>query len=255
MNPRISISGIPIDNFTVESLHEEITKTIRKKKKKVFLHANARLIELANTKEKWLIDYFNCDDKFVMCDGAGIQLAARIGGLPMPTKIPYNIWMWDLFKFVSLNGFRIYFLGSDRETIRKAAQKAITAEPDLLLVGFHDGYFVKEKDHVENRTVIDRINGSNVDILLVGFGMPKQEQWVRDNIESLNVGVIFTCGGAFDFISGKRSVAPLFFRRLYLEWLFRFLLEPIRLFERAFVSNFRFMRIVLKKKLFENRKQ
>lgn len=243
---RIFIAGIPIDIITIPLLHETIGDVIRNNEKKVFLHANARLIELANTKEEWLKIFFNEQDKYVMCDGSGVQLAARIQKKEVPVKIPYNIWLWSFFEFAAQNKFRVYLLGADEKTISVAVKNAVAHSPDLSIKGFRSGYFNKEKNSEENQLVISGINEANCDILIVGFGMPIQEKWVKDNMHSLNVKTIFTCGGAFDFISGNKPVAPLIVRQLHLEWLFRFFLEPIRLFERAIVSNMRFVLVLLK---------
>src|SRR5690554_4168894 len=93
---RIFVGGIPIDRFTVNSLHETILNRIRSNNKTIYLYANAFLVELANGQEKWLVQYYNEPDKYVICDGAGIQLAARITRQSVPIKIAYNIWFWDL---------------------------------------------------------------------------------------------------------------------------------------------------------------
>ena len=245
MTKRIFIAGIPVDTFDVSGLHSRIKETIESGRKKVFLHANARLIELANTNQKWLVAFFNEEDKYIMCDGSGVQLAALIYRKVVPVKIPYNVWLWFFFKFAAQHKFGIYLLGADQETIARAAKNAVSHSPDLLLKGYRNGYFDKEVNSKENQSVISSINDSNCDILIVGFGMPIQEKWIKDNIKSLNVKAIFTCGGAFDFISGNKAIAPLVFRNLHLEWLFRFFLEPFRLFERAIVSNLRFIWVLM----------
>ena len=246
MIPRIKVAGIPIDLFTVNSLHETVRNTILQGDKRIFLHANARLIELANSSEPWLKDFFDKAENYVMCDGAGIQLAARLTGQTVPKKIPYNIWLWDFFRFIVKNEFSIYFIGAGEPTIKMAVQIAKKFEPTLNIKGFSHGYFSKTINSPENVDIIARINASRPDILLVGFGMPIQERWIQENIDGINAKAVFSCGGAFEFISGMKPVAPLFFRKLYLEWLFRFFLEPVRLFERATISNIRFIGILLK---------
>jgi N-acetylglucosaminyldiphosphoundecaprenol N-acetyl-beta-D-mannosaminyltransferase len=241
---KILTANIPVHLFTVETLHQTIKNCIEGKSKTLFLHANANLIELANHKEKWLVDFFNKSGTYVMCDGAGVQLAARITHQPIPEKIPYNIWIWDFIKFVASHRFRVFFLGSDQENISKAVSNLRKYEPSLIIAGYHHGYFEKNTNSVQNQEILRFIKDAKADIILVGFGMPIQEKWVKENQENIDCNTIFTCGGAFDFISGKNSVAPYIFRKLYLEWLYRFMLEPIRLFGRAFISNLRFLKII-----------
>ena len=244
LSEKIHIAGIPVNLFTNESLINTIDSVVKENSKKVFLHANAHLVQLANTNEKWLVNFFNnCD--YVICDGSGIQLAARLTKQRIPTKIPFNTWIWDFIKFSSKRKIKLFLLGSDSATIESSKNNLQAKESKLQIVGYHHGYFNKDNSE-ENDEVIKIINNSKANVLIVGFGMPIQERWVKNNLEKLNINVILTCGGAFDFISGNKSVAPLFFRKFYLEWLFRFILEPRRLFKRATVSNFKFFKILLK---------
>ena len=253
MIPKILVCNIPVHLFSVNSLHNAIYESISKKRRTLFLHANARLIELANTEHTWLEDFFSNTVDYVMCDGAGIQLAAKLSHQPIPQKIAYNIWIWQFLKFAASHNFSFFFLGADKETIDRSITKMKTFEPSLQIVGWQHGFFDKTQDSSENVRTINRINQVNPDILLIGFGMPMQEMWVRDNFKDINARAIFTCGGAFDFISGKNKVAPAFIRKLYLEWLYRFTLEPSRLFNRVFFSNTKFL-IVLVNWLMRRRK-
>lgn len=244
---KIRVANIPVTLFTVDTLNNAIKSAVINCDQKIFLHANAYLVELANTKEDWLIDFFNESD-YTICDGAGIQLAARLTNQSIPEKIPYNTWIWELIRFLSANELSIFLLGSDSSTIVKAKNKLLDAEPNLNIKGYHHGYFNKERDHSENLAIINTINKLKPDLLLVGFGMPIQEKWVKENKDNLDAKVILTCGGAFDFISGNKPVAPKAFRKLYLEWLYRFLLEPKRLFRRATVSNWNFIKLLFRNK-------
>lgn len=244
MIQKINVANIPVHLFTINSLHKTVETTIHSNEKKLFLHANARLIELANTNELWLQDFFNSEVDYVMCDGSGIQLAARITNQPVPKKIAYNVWFWIFAKFLREKEFSLYLLGSDRKTIRIAKDQLESRVTGIKIVGIHDGFFDKDRDGAENLKVIEQINAANPDILLVGFGMPIQELWIKENYERLNTKCIFSCGGAFDFISGNKQVAPKVFRKLYLEWLFRFMLEPFRLFGRVTTSFLRFGKLL-----------
>ncbi len=255
MIQKIMVANIPVHLFTIYSLHKTVQNTIQSNEKKLFLHANARLIELANTNERWLQEFFNNQVDYIMCDGSGIQLAARITNQPVPKKIAYNVWLWIFAKFLREKDFTLYLLGSDKKTIRGAKEQLEHRVPGIRIVGFHDGYFNKKSDSPENLNVIERINSAKPDVLLVGFGMPIQELWIRENYERIETKCIFSCGGAFDFISGNKQVAPKVFRKLYLEWLFRFMLEPLRLFGRVTTSFFRFGKLIANQQLDETKKE
>ncbi|HEY0655295.1 MAG TPA: WecB/TagA/CpsF family glycosyltransferase [Chryseosolibacter sp.] len=243
---RIIIGNIPVHLLTVSQLHHKVQEVIKENKQQLFLHANAHLIQLANYEAPWLQSFFRDEVSYVMCDGSGIQLAARLLNLPIPVKIAYNVWIWTFARFLAQKGFTIFFLGADEITINKTVEQLARVEPTLRIVGASHGYFNKDKSSRENQDIIQKINAANPDVLMVGFGMPIQEKWVKENYADLSCRAVFTCGGAFDFISGNKPVAPWIFRKLYLEWFFRFLLEPARLFHRVTTSNFRFAKVLLK---------
>jgi len=245
----IVIANIPIHLLTINSLHEIVRDTVHSGKKKLFLHANARLIELANTNETWLQEFCKNQVDYVMCDGSGIQLAARITRQPVPKKIAYNIWIWIFVKFLKEHDFSIFLLGADKSTIANAKEQLENYADGLKIVGVHHGFFDRKSESDENLEVLGHINRVKPDILLVGFGMPIQEIWIKENYKRINVRCIFSCGGAFDFISGNKKVAPKVFRKLYLEWLFRFMHEPFRLFERVTSSFLKFGRQIMKQRL------
>lgn len=255
MIQKIVVANIPVHLFTIYSLHRTVQDTIQANDKKLFLHANARLIELANTNELWLQDFFNNKVDYVMCDGSGIQLAARITNQPVPKKIAYNVWFWIFAKFLRERGYTLFLLGSDKRTIRESKIQLEDRVPGIKIVGFHDGFFNKKAKSAENLSVIERINVVKPDVLLVGFGMPIQEAWIKENYEDLDVRCIFSCGGAFDFISGNKQVAPKVLRKLYLEWLFRFMLEPLRLFGRVTTSFFRFGKLIANQQFDRTKKE
>src|SRR5690606_29158132 len=243
MIDKIEIANIPIHLFTVSTLHKTIKVAVISNSKTLFLHANARLIELANSKEKWLQEFFNMENGYVICDGAGVQLAARLTNQEVPEKIPYNSWIWPFAQFMSEENFTVFLLGADKSTISTSKRRLEERVPGLRIVGIRDGYFNKDRNSADNQKVVEYINECDPDILLVGFGMPIQERWVKENYDSINSRCIFPCGGAFDFISGNKPVAPKIFQKLYLEWLFRFVLEPVRLSGRVTTSFLRFGRV------------
>ncbi len=117
----------------------------------------------------------------------------------------------------------------------RAATNLCARYPRLRLAGTHHGYFAKEGP--ANQAVVDEINGASPDILLVCFGMPLQERWVSENLSQLRVHVILTGGAAIDYGAGAIPVVPRWMAKLQLEWLFRFLIEPVRMFRRYIIGN------------------
>lgn len=240
MVEKISIANIPVHLFTIDLLHETIKKSINEQKKITVLNANANLVQLANSSDQWLIEYFNQKVDYVFCDGAGVQLAALLKGNPKPQKITYNTWFWDFASFCAKENISIFLLGAKEDISAQAAAKLKEKNPDLT-VYHHHGYFNKTHDHPENLEVIKKINNVEPNVLLVSFGMPLQEKWIKENLEKLDVNVAQAGGGALDYISGNVSTTPNIFHKLYLEWFYRLCQSPKRLWKRYTVGNVKFL--------------
>lgn len=130
-----------------------------------------------------------------------------------------------------------YFLGGSQECLEKLHKKALEINPALRIVGSHHGYF----NESESERFVKEINALNPDMLWIGLGTPKQQQWIHDNRQKLNVGVILAVGFAFDVNAGTKKDAPAPMQRLGLTWLFRLLSEPRRLAPRYFKWNTLFL--------------
>lgn len=175
-------------------------------------------------------------------DGIGMEIAALILGLGWHKSTNGT----DLFPVVAdmaqVEQIPIYFLGSSSEIVRRAVENIQRQFPRIVIVGYHSGYFSVE----EEESIVMDINKSNARLLLVGLGVPKQDFFALRNRERLNVSAIWGVGGLFDFLSGAKPRAPLFLRKLRLEWLFRFALEPKRMWRRNIVIPPLFFAQVLK---------
>jgi N-acetylglucosaminyldiphosphoundecaprenol N-acetyl-beta-D-mannosaminyltransferase len=129
----------------------------------------------------------------------------------------------------------VFLLGDEEGVARKSADVMTENHPGLTIAGSHHGYFNTQNS--ENEIVIDYINSTSSDILLVGMGMPRQEFWVDDNIDKLNVRVCITVGAAFRWYSGLERRAPRWVTDNGFEWLGRLVHHPIKLFRRYVIGN------------------
>lgn len=241
----IKVGRIPVHLFTEDSLHSTIEDIIIKGQRKTVLNSNAHLVQLANSEEHWLIDYFTKEVDFVMCDGSGIQLGAKLTGQKVPEKIAYNIWFWNFARFCAEKNFSIFLLGAKDGVAKKAAERLAEKSPGLKIF-YHHGYFDKSKGSQENEAIIRKINEVKPNILLVCFGMPVQEQYIRENLNRFDTNIFMSGGGALDFFSGNAKTAPAFFRFLYLEWFYRLCSDPKRLWKRYLIGNFKFLYYTIK---------
>lgn len=177
------------------------------------------------------------DVERVLPDGIGIHVGCRLLG----TSLEANVNGTDLFprlceRFAS-TGQSIYLLGARPGVAEAAARAMQAAYPGLEIAGARDGYFTD----AEESSVIDRINGSGASALLVGFGVPKQELWLARNRERLLTPVQMGVGGLFDFYSGRVPRAPQWLRELGMEWSWRLVQEPGRMWRRYLVGNWVFL--------------
>lgn len=243
----IRLLGIPLTLADRQSLLIAVQQFVTARQKALVLSGNIYAFNLAYETD-WLRAFFNRAD-IVRIDGAGVRLGARLIGHPTPTRMTWADFAWDLAALCEQNDFTLFFLGAKPGVAAKAAQQLQTRHPRLRFVGIRDGYFNKEKGSTENTAVIQQINAAHPDILLVGFGMPLQEQWLSQNWDDLDAIVTLTGGAVFDYVSGELQRAPKWMTDNGLEWLGRLLIEPRRLWKRYVVGNPLFLWRVLRQRL------
>ncbi len=177
----------------------------------------------------------------VTADGMPVVWASRFLGPPIRERVTGADLVPVLAREAAGRGKSIYFLGGNAGSAAKAATVLGRLHPDLNIAGWDPTYVHTvgpELVHADeyDQGIIDRINASRADILLIAFGNPKQEIWFMLNRHRLMVPVSIGIGGTYDFISGSIPRAPLWMREYGLEWLFRFTQDPKRLWKRYLVD-------------------
>ena len=176
-------------------------------------------------------------------DGIGVVFAVRLLGLGQIERVPGSELMPKLCERSAQRGYKIFLFGANQEVISQAAEVLLQRYSGLNIVGTQHGY-VKEE---EMPSVITAINSSQADLLFVALGSPKQELWMTRYLPALNVKVCQGVGGTFDVIAGRVKRAPLGFRLLHLEWFYRLLSQPSRMFRQTALPMFALC--VLRKRL------
>lgn len=175
-------------------------------------------------------------------DGIGIKIACKLNGLHVNDNLNGTDLIPKIISLAHKENKRIYLLGSNEEYVSKACNKINNKFNCNLVVGYHSGYF----NDKEEKEIIEEINNKNINLLIVGMGVPKQELWIHRNLNNLNnVSLIIAGGAIIDFIGGKFPRAPLFLQKNGLEWAFRLYHEPKRLYKRYLLGNFTFLCKVL----------
>ena len=244
---RVDVLGVGVDPLTVEDLHAQIVRLVRRRRRGLVLNVNAHCLNLCY-EDAALRAFFN-GAEVVFCDGAGVVLAARVLGGRIPERITYADWAWRLAAFAAAEGFSLFFLGARPGVAQAAAERLKERHPNLKIAGFRHGYFDHAAGSPQSAAVVEEINAAAPDILLVGLGMPLQERWLMDYRERIDAGAILTGGAVFDYLSGRLSRGPRLLTDNGFEWLARLLAEPRRLWRRYIVGNPLFLLRVLRQRL------
>jgi len=157
-------------------------------------------------------------------DGIGILWAARRRGHPLRERVAGVDLVERIAELAARQGLSIYFLGAAPGVAEAAARRLTLSFPGLITAGTYAGSPRPEHD----QAILDRLAAARPDILLVAYGAPQQDLWIRRNRDRLGVAVAMGVGGALDFLSGKARRAPLWMRRMGLEWLHRLMRQPWR---------------------------
>jgi N-acetylglucosaminyldiphosphoundecaprenol N-acetyl-beta-D-mannosaminyltransferase len=156
----------------------------------------------------------------VTADGAGIMQAARLAHLPLRARITGN----DLTDAVAAAGLPLFLLGAAPGVAETAAAALTSRFPDARIAGTWSG----SADASDDQAARSRINASGAQVVLVAYGMPKQDRWIDRNLRSLDAPVAIGVGGTFDYLAGRVRRAPGWMRARGLEWLYRLARQPSR---------------------------
>lgn len=177
-------------------------------------------------------------------DGKPLSLVCRKRGFLNARQVAGPNLMPEVFKISEETGYTHYFYGSTSENLQKLQENLKIRFPKLQIVGMYSPPF-RTLTEEEDKAVIAEINCQMPDFVWVGLGAPKQEEWMYNHqgkIRGLMIGV----GAGFDFHAGTVKRAPIWIQQLYLEWFYRLLQDPRRLWKRYVTTNFKFIRLVVK---------
>ena len=207
---------------------------------KCFICANPHSLEVAQTDDEFDRAIKNAD--LVVPDGVGLVIASKILGGAIHERVTGSDIFWGVNSELNKrNGYSVFLLGSAEDNLEKMRCRMGTDFPNLRVAGTFSPPFKDEFSHEENLMMIETINQAKPDVLWVGMTAPKQEKWIYENKEKLDVKVLGPVGAVFDFYAGSVRRPPVIFQELGLEWLPRFLWEPRRLWKRNLISNPKFI--------------
>jgi len=173
-------------------------------------------------------------------DGQPVVWAARALGQPAAARVCGADLMQDLLAHSARRGYSVYLLGAKQDIVERCVANMKQRYPGLIVAGYRNGYFQPS----EEAAIVGAVRDARPDILFLGFGSPKKEYFMKAHHRELGVPFMMGVGGTFDVLAGLTPRAPMWMQRSGLEWSFRLIQEPGRMWRRYLVSNTRFLSLV-----------
>jgi N-acetylglucosaminyldiphosphoundecaprenol N-acetyl-beta-D-mannosaminyltransferase len=231
----IDILGVTVHPLSISQLNRLICQAVEQKQKWIVAHQNLHGIYLFH-RHLTMRAFYN-KAKYTHIDGMSLVLLGRLLGFPLQKeqRVTYADWMDPLMAEAANRGWRIFYLGSKPGVAEKGAKILCRKFGNLQIATAH-GYFDVSSNSQENQAVLEQIHRYQPHILMVGMSMPRQENWILDNLERISANVILPCGAAIDYVAGVVPTPPRWAGRSGLEWLFRLIAEPGRLWQRYLIE-------------------
>jgi N-acetylglucosaminyldiphosphoundecaprenol N-acetyl-beta-D-mannosaminyltransferase len=245
-NERVTILDCPIDNLTMSETIKRVNDLIIEGGVHQHVVVNVdKLVKLRNDENlKEIIS--SCD--IINADGMPLVWASRFLGNRLKERVTGIDLMERLIKLASKKKYRIFFLGARKNVVKKVVNVFKNKYHNLEITGYRDGYWAAE----EENTVARLIKNSKPDILFVAISSPKKEVFLNNYLDYMNVPFVMGVGGSFDVIAGLIKRAPEWMRNSGLEWLYRLVQEPRRMWKRYLIGNSIFIWCVIKE-VFRNK--
>ena len=230
---KTNVLGVQYDNVTMAEALDTARALLQRPEASYCVTPNAEMAYEALHDESFRAILNGAS--LVLPDGAGVVLGAKILKTPLKEKVAGIDFAANLLGVLEETGGRLYLLGGKPGIAEQAAENMKKTHPKLCICGTADGYFKDEAP------VIARINEARADVVFVCLGAPKQERFMHDHRAELNVRLMIGLGGSLDGFAGTVRRAPKWMIRCNLEWLYRLMQDPKRLFKRYFVTNTKYL--------------
>jgi N-acetylglucosaminyldiphosphoundecaprenol N-acetyl-beta-D-mannosaminyltransferase len=237
---RITLLDCPIDNLSLEDALGRIETFVRERTPHQHIAVNVHKMVLAQRDSRLREILKQCE--LACADGQPVLWLARLLNKPLKARITGIDLMERLLELAAQRGYRVYFLGARTDVLTKVVDECKQRYSGLRVAGWSDGYWEPE----EESRVVEDVRREQPDILFVALGSPQKEFFIHAHRETLAVPFAMGVGGSFDVIAGKAKRAPLWMQRAGLEWVWRVLQEPGRMWKRYSHDGFVFAYLVLR---------
>jgi N-acetylglucosaminyldiphosphoundecaprenol N-acetyl-beta-D-mannosaminyltransferase len=190
-----------------------------------------------------------CNADLVNIDGMSVVWALRFLGFKVPERIATPDLADEVIEMAEKEQFSVFLFGAKETILTSCLKRLQDTYPGLKIAGSQNGYYKKESEHL----IVDMINDAKPDILLIGVSSPNKELFCEKYRHELNAKYILGVGGYFDILSGHTRRAPKWMQNAGLEWFFRLIQEPRRMWKRYLIGINKFLWLVIKEKIKKNR--
>lgn len=233
-----------VNNVSMKETVKSIENMIESSKKSYIVAVNVDVI-MKIEKDQYLKKITD-DADMVLVDGKPLIWISKLYHRPIKEKISGSDLVPVLCKTAAEKNYSIFIIGGKDGVAEKAKENLERNYPGISVKGTYSPPIGFEKDEEELKKINDMISLSHPDILIACFGCPKQEKWIYENYHKYDVAVSVCAGATVDFLAGNVKRAPRWMSDHGLEWFYRFLQEPKRMFKRYFIDDIKILRLILK---------
>jgi N-acetylglucosaminyldiphosphoundecaprenol N-acetyl-beta-D-mannosaminyltransferase len=246
-NNKINLFGTDIDRLSMQETIQAVDAIIKERRPRQHVVVNALKFAMMKSDPKLKEIINSCD--MVSADGLPVVWASKILGKPLPERVAGVDLFQKLVALCSDKGYRPFFFGAREAIVQSTVDRFKEKYPSLEIAGYRNGYYTEE----EEEEIAEGIRNSKADLLFVGISSPKKEKFLNKWMEQMQVPFCMGVGGSFDIVAGKTKRAPNWMQSAGLEWFYRVLQEPRRMWKRYATTNSIFIWMVLKEYFRTNR--
>lgn len=240
--------GSPMDPLTMDETIEIIDSALAERIR--LKHVVVNVAKLVNMQGDPALHADVVSSDLINIDGMGVVWGARLAGHAVPERVAGVDLMDRVLRLCHERGYRPYILGAKRDVLERAVANIEARYPGIELAGYRDGYFSRE----EEDAVVAAIAASRADCLFVAMSSPAKERITEQYKEELGVSFLMGVGGSVDVMAGTTRRAPGWMQKAGLEWLYRVIQEPGRMWKRYLITNSKFLSLVIKEAIWHRKR-
>jgi len=226
---------VKINLLSMDQLNSLVEEAVESNTKRIIANHNLNSLYIYHHDSE-MRDFYKIAD-YVHIDGMPLIFMGKLLDIPCKKlhRVTYADWVWSLMSEAADKKWRILYLGSKPGVAEKGVSNLKKEYPDIEINTLH-GYFSNNDDDPYHEVILNKIVSYQPHILMVGMGMPRQENWILNNIDKIKTNVILPCGACMDYVAGATKTPPRWMGQVGLEWLYRLITEPRRLGKRYLVE-------------------